>query len=86
MTPLCQSCNGACCRNVRLPVGPLDPEQTRAAETRGVVVDGVWFIDSVCKHLTGGGRCSIYETRPDACRAYGVGGEACLQTREVFGC
>ena len=33
-----------------------------------------------CRELAGDGRCSIYEDRPNVCRAYKPGGADCLDT------
>lgn len=41
--------------------------------------------DSACPMLGDGGRCTVYETRPDACRAYEAGGEPCKQARQRRG-
>jgi uncharacterized protein len=38
--------------------------------------------DGRCQHLAGDNRCSIYEIRPDNCRRFVVGSEACLAARE----
>ena len=58
------------------------PDETRAMlETRGDVVGSVWWIDATCRYLQEG-RCSIYETRPEGCKAYAVDGEECRMTRE----
>jgi Fe-S-cluster containining protein len=35
-----------------------------------------------CQHLQGDRRCGIYELRPDNCRAFVEGSEACLSARE----
>jgi uncharacterized protein len=35
-----------------------------------------------CQHLGDDRRCGIYELRPDNCRAFVVGSEACLSARE----
>jgi Fe-S-cluster containining protein len=35
-----------------------------------------------CQHLLADRRCGIYELRPDNCRAFVVGSEACLSARD----
>lgn len=38
--------------------------------------------DGRCQHLGGDNACAIYAIRPDNCRAFVVGSEACLSARE----
>lgn len=76
----CEACGGRCCTYFIVPVGdPLKyPEVAeyleRAVVHEGVVVEkvsGDWWlrIESPCVYLKDG-RCSDYENRPSACRAY----------------
>lgn len=79
---LCSNCNGACCRSVRIKVGPMSQDQMRWARMRGTLnKGGQWRIRSVCEHLTDAGRCGIYETRPTLCREWVAGGAQCREAR-----
>lgn len=82
---LCDSCDALCCRCLAWGVREDASEDAiKQMECRGKVERGYWWIPAVCKHLAFG-RCQIYETRPDECRAYKVGGDMCRLTREVMG-
>jgi len=85
MNELCAICNGACCRGVSIPLSAEPQGDVRRwMETRGAVVGATWHIDSVCKHLHMG-RCSIYDVRPQNCRDYEPGCDACKAARVVWG-
>ena len=92
---LCESCNGACCRDIVCP--PSDPN-----------VAGIWgWLYSLPPHLKAGvlsahaeysagktgpciwlgddGRCEHYELRPPVCRLFQPGGENCQRKRDEQG-
>ena len=79
----CEQCGGACCKG-RVTSSAPDPRMTEFLETCGPTKDGVWYIRSVCTYLHAG-RCSCYETRPQICRLYEVGGEKCIKAQEMYG-
>jgi Fe-S-cluster containining protein len=90
----CDVCRGACCEEVILPrVMFLAPTEDirRWWEYRGELVsheliEGIELpeagirLELPCTKLEDGGRCSIYEDRPDVCRDYAPGGRHCLET------
>jgi Fe-S-cluster containining protein len=48
-----------------------------------MIIGNKWHIRSVCKWLQGG-RCTIYDDRPEACKVFKVGGEDCRAAQEAF--
>ncbi|NQT91692.1 MAG: YkgJ family cysteine cluster protein, partial [Lentisphaerae bacterium] len=78
-------CGGQCCKGVAQRVWVATEEMRRFCETRGRLVDGVWYIESRCRHLGEDGKCGIYEDRPYSCLAYAVDGKQCRATRRAFG-
>lgn len=79
----CLSCGQKCCRNVSIE---MDLPQARAdfdtflwlLAHKNIVVyvdNGVWHVEfkSDCEKLGPDGKCSIYDTRPQICRDYGMG-------------
>ena len=77
---LCDYCTAKCCRYFALPI---DTPEERGdfdylrwyllhGETTLFVDDGVWYlmVHTACKKLQSDGRCGVYETRPQICRAY----------------
>lgn len=82
---LCDDCGGACCRNIMFLVSGVNEDQKRWMLTRGSIIDGVWYVNAKCRHLDKYGLCSIYETRPEVCKRYKVGGADCLATRKARG-
>ena len=79
----CDGCGGACCRVVKIAVQAMTPDQLRWANMRGGIAGGYWHINSVCENLTDDGKCGIYNTRPDVCRQFEVGGSHCLDARAI---
>lgn len=89
----CLEC-AACCHDANVIVGSRDlarfrrigrPELTKAPYVRRKK-DGklalVFLASGKCKHLGRGNACAVYEARPDNCRAFLTGSEACLAARE----
>jgi Fe-S-cluster containining protein len=89
----CREC-GVCCRDADVIVASGDVERWHAAGRADLAApayldrdgDGqvhLRFVDRRCQHL-GAERntCAIYELRPDNCRAFVMGSEACLSARE----
>src|SRR5687768_620459 len=77
---LCEHCTAKCCRYFALP---LDTPEARKdfdtlrwfllhQRTSIFVDDGTWYllVHTECRRLQADGRCGIYETRPQICRAY----------------
>jgi uncharacterized protein len=89
----CVTC-AACCHDADVLLGKEDLARWKAAGRhdlagRGYVKrarDGkvtLRFAESGrCQHLQSDRRCGIYELRPDNCRAFVVGSEACLSARD----
>ena len=85
MNPTCRKCGGACCKTIRLDLGPDWRKHDIAwLQARGTVgSSGWWTIPARCPHLDWRGRCRIYATRPKTCRDYVVNGTACRATRRA---
>lgn len=63
-------CTGACHEACGIiPVLPAEIEVIRARYGQVDISPG---INGVCRALTPGGRCSVYEARPLICRLFGV--------------
>jgi uncharacterized protein len=89
----CIAC-AACCRDATVVLGEVDlgrfSDGGRAELTRRDYIkrsrDGRITLrfakDGRCQMLAPDKRCSIYEIRPDNCRAFVAGSEACLAARE----
>ena len=78
----CAQCAGACCEEVHLSAEfvfrPGHDDVAEWLRQHGEPsVDGLrWELR--CIKLEPGGRCSIYEDRPQLCRDYEPGGAPCL--------
>ena len=80
----CAECGGLCCTSLQIPgVDEWTLQELEWAKLRGIVADGIWYVNAPCKHFVRG-RCTIYETRPQACKDYPVGGPDCLATRKAL--
>jgi Fe-S-cluster containining protein len=89
----CLKC-AACCHDANVLLDEADFERWRNAERADLLGrvylrrarDGkvtLRFAESGrCQHLKNDKKCRIYEIRPDNCRAFVVGSEACLAARE----
>ena len=67
------SCDAECCRRFQFEL--KDAEHARLAEYFGMIVtksEGRFYVvfDDPCQKLDEGGRCTIYETRPEPCRSF----------------
>jgi len=74
-------------------VTPEDAEREPRIKERGTCLDGhgelppdeiMWGLNDIdhggdCVFLAGGNRCTIYDTRPDMCRAFGPHCASCEQ-------
>jgi len=89
----CTAC-AACCHDANVVLSEVDLERWRSADRRDLLgrtyvrraSDGkitLRFADSGrCQHLRADNRCGIYAVRPDNCRVFPAGSEACLAARE----
>jgi hypothetical protein len=73
-SPLCRSCDGACCRSftsVALTWEEFEWLQTQGARGLHLPLYGppLLLIDAGCEFLVAG-RCRIYDHRPDVCRRF----------------
>ena len=73
MNETCFSCGGACC--LGLVIRP-SPESFDWYSMHGEAEGDKVYLDCQCEHLILG-VCSIYNDRPQVCKDYEVGGEAC---------
>ena len=93
----CENC-GLCCMHMRTPpfLGPTDPEFMALPEAlrreyltwiespRIDLLDSRGQEDSPCIWLNQGtGRCRHYASRPQVCRDFEAGSEACLAFRSL---
>ncbi len=81
-TPLCARCDALCCRLTVV----LQPEDTVAAHLSTRTDAGLPVMargaDGWCLALDAASmRCSIYATRPQACRRFAMSGPYCLAVR-----
>ena len=81
---LCDGCGGACCRGVVLPhglIGGLSPDEAYWLGLHGTHEGHGLYLAVPCRLLGEDGRCTDYEHRPEVCRRFAVGGEACQRSR-----
>lgn len=82
-TPLCSRCEALCCRlTVVLQPGDVVADHLSTRTDAGLPVmargaDG-WCVALDAEHM----RCSIYATRPQACRRFAMSGPYCLAVRD----
>ena len=78
MTP-CELCKGACCHYIVLPITrEKDPKFHEWLKHRGEERFHGISLRCKCQSLTKGGRCKIYDERPEICRDYEVGCIYCV--------
>ncbi|WP_434042370.1 MULTISPECIES: YkgJ family cysteine cluster protein [Sorangium] len=89
----CLEC-GACCHDANVVLDDVDLSRWRVAgrgdlagrayvqRARDGKITLRFAASGRCQHLCEDRRCAIYELRPDNCRAFVVGSEACLSARE----
>lgn len=75
----CDLCAGSCCESMVVPVelGMLSSQDKRFFRLRGDFEAGGLRVDAACRALGSDGRCTVYASRPEACRTYEVGSPAC---------
>lgn len=90
----CSRC-GACCRTFPIFASRDDADREPRIVQESVLLpvhlrDDRWTyklyplpFHERCCFLAPDGRCDIYPTRPDVCRAFVPGGEQCRQAREI---
>lgn len=78
MNPVCDMCKGACCESIALPL-PDEPaaDDIRWLSYRGKIRNRMLRIEVPCSQLTSEGQCGQWATRPQLCRDYQVGSDAC---------
>lgn len=78
MNPACEICQGACCESV-----VLEPELNDVGAWLRLhgkdIGQGKIELATPCSKLCGG-KCSVWENRPEVCRVYEVGGVDCRAT------
>jgi Fe-S-cluster containining protein len=82
-TDWCKDC-GHCCRNQTCPPFCGEDEnlpQELREEINAWLDSPEWSDDAPCLWLTPDNRCKHYDLRPDICRDYEVGDEACRNER-----
>lgn len=89
----CERCKGACCESIFIPLKYKDEDAQRWLGFHGQEVETGISFDCKCSKLKNG-KCSIYESRPNVCKEYEPGSDACLNTilkrrnyiaEEIFG-
>lgn len=79
-------CGGLCCKGLRLNIGAVkDADARRWIEFHGELSGGVFTVDVPCKKLRPDGRCDVYDSRPNACVRFEVGGESCRDAIKRYG-
>jgi hypothetical protein len=75
----CMICRGACCETIVMPPIPGDAGTWLALH--GKALDGGRVeLATPCRALGVCGMCGIYESRPQNCRDFAVGGPLCRDT------
>jgi Fe-S-cluster containining protein len=81
----CDVCGGCCCKGVRLNLGVIkDPDARRWLEYHGELQGGMFVLDTPCRMLEDGD-CSVYDQRPEVCRRFEVGSDACRDAIQRYG-
>lgn len=86
----CSVCKGACCEYMVLNVDHLRPDVQKWFEYHGEEYAGVasrldtknMIIDQQCLQLTMNGKCGIYKSRPEICKALKPGSKMCVEAIE----
>ncbi|MBP7146291.1 MAG: YkgJ family cysteine cluster protein [Acidobacteria bacterium] len=81
-SPPCHKCAALCCRYYALELDPPEDEEDFDAmkwyllhgQSWIWVQDGDWYlqVDEVCRFLGPSNECTIYDSRPQICRGYGM--------------
>ncbi len=82
---ICAQCGGECCKYITIPLSELEELDIPWLQARGMLYGPVWRIKSRCPRLTDEGKCAIYETRPETCKMFEVGGQSCRRARAAAG-
>lgn len=78
MHPACELCAGACCESFAIPLPDnMEPDMARWLSLRGQIRNMRLVLEVPCENLTNAGQCGTYDTRPQPCRSYPVGGPLC---------
>ncbi|MBS0240937.1 MAG: YkgJ family cysteine cluster protein [Proteobacteria bacterium] len=88
----CQACGACCATSAEWPRFSLESDEDLARIPASLVAEGgngMACDGDRCKALEGivgvATRCTIYEVRPEVCRACQPGDEACTMARELWG-
>lgn len=78
MHPACNECQGACCETVAIPLPEYPPPDfVRWMSYRGEIKNRRVRLEARCTQLSEAGTCTIWHSRPQPCKDYVVGGDAC---------
>lgn len=81
MNKMCQKCGGKCCQGI-IDVYSIDDifyDDTLVCEYEGMDYDRVMRMDENQRCIAlKNGKCSIYDKRPEVCRAFEVGNPCCV--------
>lgn len=80
--PACAACKGACCEGMRFPLWLYDTMDARRwFSYHGILVDrDTVYLPCPCMYRNPDGLCRIYETRPNVCKYFKVGGDKCRES------
>jgi Fe-S-cluster containining protein len=78
VNPACELCRGACCETFALDLRSvaLPPDAMRWLTLHGRKSPIGWEVQQPCSALRAG-KCSIYHDRPQVCRSFAPGCDAC---------
>lgn len=77
MDPACAVCKGACCETMLLDLRKvMSPDVLRWFELHGEQESNGTRLNCACSKLKNG-KCSIWDDRPQVCKMYEVGSQAC---------
>ena len=74
----CFICGGLCCQVIKAPL--IGGEIAEVLKLRSLHYDdSTCLLDCRCCQLTHEGRCAVYETKPQRCADFEVGGALCRE-------
>ena len=79
----CELCKGSCCKSIAFPLSWFKSSDMAWVALHGDVEPDRVRINQSCSMFKDG-KCTIYETRPKACRDYPVGCDSCLKVVAKF--